>query len=338
MPVYNVEEYIEKSIKSIIQQKKNTLEYELLIINDGSIDNSTKIAENLLINTNINYQIINITNSGVSSARNKGIEKAQGNYIFFLDSDDTIETDFMYRISAELLNNVDIVFWAFNNININDNTLRKYLDFYLDKNKKYDSGIDVLKEILIEKNQLIWTGSAVYSKLLLSENKLLFNEKLINGEDQEFIFSSLIYARKVHFIADTLSFYLIRKNSVSTTFKERKFDSVLALENVESLLVKRFNTEPKLIKAINLYIIDNFLYVYKSGLKTGSAKKMSQIYNNLETTYPGIKERVIEKMKNYKSYFIIKDIESKIASKNILIYGIFYKILKYLKDKFKFPF
>ena len=80
-PVYNVERCIEKTINSVINQSSK--DFELLLIDDGSKDKSIEIAENLLINSDVNYRIISQENSGVSVARNKGISKQKENMFAF---------------------------------------------------------------------------------------------------------------------------------------------------------------------------------------------------------------------------------------------------------------
>src|SRR5471030_870825 len=108
-PVYNVERCIEKTINSIINQSSKN--FELLLIDDGSKDRSIEIAENLLINSDVNYRIISQENGGVSVARNKGIKEAKGEYICFLDSDDYIHKEYiklMYEKASTC--NCDLVF------------------------------------------------------------------------------------------------------------------------------------------------------------------------------------------------------------------------------------
>lgn len=326
MPVYNVEKYIEKSIKSVIQQKKSQLKYEIIIVNDGTQDDSIKIAEGLLSKSGINYDIINQENSGVSVARNNGLQHAKGDYVLFLDSDDILSSDFIYTLSNETTKENDIIFWAFSEIDMSGKILREYSEVYQTQNRIYKSGIDVLRAILIEKNHLIWTGSAIYSRLFLIENGLLFNKNHINGEDQEFILSSLAIAKKVSFISHTLSYYLIRENSISTSFKLRKFDSVIALENVRNNIIKRYGSDNELINAINSYIVENFLYVYKSGLAVNSSKEMIAVLNSLDNYYPYLTTIIKEKMVIYNNNNLIKRIEVMIAKRFILIYGIVYRL------------
>ena len=87
IPVYGVEKYIRQCLESIINQTYKNL--EIIVVNDGTKDNSMKIVEEYLSDERI--KIINKQNGGLSSARNRGMEEATGKYIFFVDSDDWIE-------------------------------------------------------------------------------------------------------------------------------------------------------------------------------------------------------------------------------------------------------
>ncbi len=95
VPVYNVEKYLEECIESLINQTLTDI--EIICINDGSTDNSLKILEELQKKDN-RIKIINQKNSGVSSARNNGIENATGEYIGFVDSDDWIDSDYYEKL------------------------------------------------------------------------------------------------------------------------------------------------------------------------------------------------------------------------------------------------
>ena len=88
IPIYNSEKYLKKCIDSILEQKYNNL--EIILINDGSTDNSGKICDRLAIEDK-RIKVIHKLNEGVSIARNKGLEMAKGEYIFFIDSDDYID-------------------------------------------------------------------------------------------------------------------------------------------------------------------------------------------------------------------------------------------------------
>lgn len=94
VPVYNAEKYLTRCIDSLLNQNLDDSHYEILIINDGSVDNSLEIAQDYLkIKTNI--FVHSQKNSGVSVARNKGIDLAKGEYIYFIDSDDYLATNIL---------------------------------------------------------------------------------------------------------------------------------------------------------------------------------------------------------------------------------------------------
>ena len=104
---YNIEEYIERCLKSVLMQSLS--EIEIIIINDGSTDNTLKIINELVINDN-RVKIINKKNSGIIEARKSGIEIASGEYILFVDGDDWLELnacDRLYEIATE--NNLDLI-------------------------------------------------------------------------------------------------------------------------------------------------------------------------------------------------------------------------------------
>ena len=99
--MYNVEKYIEKCIISTQKQDIPKSEYEVIVVNDGTPDGSLAIAEKLSLKNN-NVHVYSKENGGLSSARNFGISKAKGDYIFFLDSDDWIEDNCLGRITKKL--------------------------------------------------------------------------------------------------------------------------------------------------------------------------------------------------------------------------------------------
>ena len=119
IPVYNVEKYIIECIESIINQTFKDI--EIIVVNDGSKDNSIKIVEEYLSDKRL--KIINKENRGLSSARNKGMKIARGEYIYFIDSDDFINEDVLEVLYKNLESErFDIIFSNFS--------------FYNDKTKK----------------------------------------------------------------------------------------------------------------------------------------------------------------------------------------------------------
>lgn len=134
VPVYNVEKYIVDCLESIKNQTYN--DYEVIIVNDGTQDNSIKLAEKYP------YKIINQKNQGLSVARNTGVKHAKGEYILFLDSDDYLEKDTLKEISKVLDTNPDIVRFQIKEV-------------YEDKTEKEYPEIPFTNEIGIEAFQKI---------------------------------------------------------------------------------------------------------------------------------------------------------------------------------------
>ena len=101
VPVYNTEKYLKRCLDSI--SKQSFTDYEVIIINDGSTDNSSNII------SKYPYEVINQENQGLSMARNNGVKVSSGDYLIFLDSDDYIEKDLLKEINESLFNNPDLV-------------------------------------------------------------------------------------------------------------------------------------------------------------------------------------------------------------------------------------
>ncbi|WP_060668318.1 glycosyltransferase family 2 protein [Oceanobacillus caeni] len=170
IPVYNVEEYLEECLNSIINQTYKHI--EVIIINDGSTDNSYKVI-NEYANNYKNMKVINQKNAGQSVARNKGMEIAKGKYIYFLDSDDYILPETFDNLVQQLeKNNLDLIRFvarpfsdSFNKkVDVKEYDFRNYFEDgrvynkaeFLSRNLKAFSPSPVLfmikKEILIKNN------------------------------------------------------------------------------------------------------------------------------------------------------------------------------------------
>ena len=132
VPVYNSEKYLEKCISSILNQTYKNI--EIIIVDDGSKDKSVEICDNFSKN-NKNIKVFHKKNEGVSIARNYGISKAKGDYILFIDSDDTIAKEMIYSLYNNLVDN-DADISMCNIIRIDENG--EYVDEFnkkeLDKN------------------------------------------------------------------------------------------------------------------------------------------------------------------------------------------------------------
>lgn len=213
VPVYNSEKYIETTIRSILNQTYKNI--EIIIINDGSKDNSSKICKRLA-EANSNILFIDKTNEGVSKTRNLGIEVSSGEFIQFVDADDTIEnsmTELMVNSAKR-----DDCDWVITNYNTysKDKLLNppSFNSEILDR-KKFLSRYYVLKEKKIA--NAIW--NKLYVKRKIVENKIKFKEDLNIAEDVHFNNQYLLFIRRVSLINSPLYNYITVNNDLSLTKK-----------------------------------------------------------------------------------------------------------------------
>lgn len=180
IPVYNVEKYLSKCLDSIINQSfKN---FELLLIDDGSSDNSGKICDEYAMNDK-RIKVIHKKNEGVSRARNIGIDLSKGRYIMFCDSDDFVKRDWCKKLYDLQKNNLNsICLCGFTTINFRDDKC-EYIDKVLDKNKKINH-INIKDFFLLYEKHLVnspW--NKIYESQIIKKNNIKFNENITLGED-----------------------------------------------------------------------------------------------------------------------------------------------------------
>ena len=215
VPVYNVEKYLEECINSIFIQEIEGI--EIIIINDGSTDNSLKILKKIKKdNKSENIVLINQKNMGLSYARNEGLKVSKGKYIYFLDSD-----DFLFKGALKKLLEVGIK-------ENSDITIGEYTEYYSEeeKNDKKISkelkltGREYLIEKIKEKKLITMVWNKIYKKELIIEKKLTFFEG-IYYEDDEFNFRSMYLASKVVEKKIMLYNYRQRKGSIMNNSMEK---------------------------------------------------------------------------------------------------------------------
>ena len=206
VPVYNVELYIEKCIESVLNQTID--DYELIIINDGSIDNSGLICQEYAKKSN-KIKYFDQKNGGVSLARNIGLENAIGKYICFLDSDDTIENNAVFELLKfiEKYNSIEIDILQFGYTTISENsskyTIPKFSKIYASE-EYFNTNI---------------CSPGICGNLIKRE--LIEGLRFLNGikvaEDIEFMVKVFSKANIIGSVDKSLYNYLIRENSATTS-------------------------------------------------------------------------------------------------------------------------
>ncbi|MEQ8155276.1 MAG: glycosyltransferase [Clostridiaceae bacterium] len=247
IPMYNTERYIIKCLESLNSQ--TVKDFEIILINDGSSDESYKKAEKYLKSKVLSYRIITQRNSGQSVARNEGIKNATGKYVFFLDSDDFVENNLVEKTKeAVCKTESDLLLFDYKRVKA-DGTIIPNRKHFIDGLKEIISGIDVF--YAYKNNQIrIWTSSLIYSRKFILKNNLKYLENCYGAEDLNFIFKSLMKAKSVGFIEDILSYYYQRADSLTNSPDIKKNITVVnAMEDVCEF-IKKNSLDSKLEKII----------------------------------------------------------------------------------------
>ncbi len=218
IPAYNVEKYIPKTLESLKKQTFKSI--EVIVVNDGSTDNTRNVVINELTGAGFDWKLIDQENNGVSVARNVGIEAANGEYVHLLDGDDYVDNTFaekMYQKAKS--NNCDMVFCKFDQTLPEEKLLHSYDKFFRSRilkklTIKPYKGHFVLKQYLKSKLH-VCTGNAIYRREFLLYNNLKYTPDCAIGEDVEFIVKAMLTSEKIMYIPELLVFYVWRESSTT---------------------------------------------------------------------------------------------------------------------------
>lgn len=209
VPIYNSELFIEKTINSVLSQSfKN---FELIIVDDGSTDNSFIICEQIA-QKDPRILLFRKQNGGVSSARNYGIDNARGEWILFVDSDDYIDKDYIQSFVSEL-HTYSLSFHY--GCKIFHSNKKKELYYIEEEEVHRDSDIFIH---LYNKNLLfssVWCK--VFNKAVIKHNSISFQENINNGEDRLFV-SDYLLCPEITTISSIENFgynYVLRRGSIT---------------------------------------------------------------------------------------------------------------------------
>ena len=211
VPVYNVELYIEKCIKSLLSQDFD--EYEILLINDGSTDSSLKICEKYA-NINEKIKLFNKENGGLSDARNYGLNEACGRYVLFIDSDDYIENNILSVLFEEICehNCPDVILYNYYLVEETGKTARKS---YVTAPGELMKADEIVLSELKYRNLPVAACFGAYKLELLIDNDLYF-EKGILHEDERWSPQVLLKAGEIYKSPTIFYNYVKHDNSITT--------------------------------------------------------------------------------------------------------------------------
>ena len=253
VPVYNVEKYVETCIDSIKSQSFN--EFEAIIVDDGSKDSSIAICEKL-ISGDARFKILHKENGGLMSAWKYGLQRATGEYVGFVDSDDWIDPDMFFVLSKSIQeHDADIVISGYVT---EDNKLRNR--WTRDRQYIYEGESiksDFLKDYCCSyfhsvSNPSICRWDKLYKRDILLQNIDYFNEKVSLAEDFNTNVPVILDARKIVLLPNFTPYhYRFNPKSIMNTINPRAFYNVKELGNACSKIIKE--------KGVNGLYIDSFI-------------------------------------------------------------------------------
>lgn len=289
IPVYNVEKYISKCIESVLNQTYT--DFELILINDGSKDNSLKIMNKYKKDERI--RIYDQKNQGPAETRNKGIILSKGEYIMFIDSDDYIDNDYVYNYVKYLdEDNYDIIIGGYQKIN----------NGKIEFKRKLKDG---------EFSKYIVTGpvSKLYKKSFLLNNNILFLDTKAS-EDVYFNLNAYSKNPKIKIINNIGYYYVYNSTSLSNTlhkgFKE-DVDIIGLVTEINYNDIKNIDLNQYYIIR---YLIWYLLYSGKVASKKEFMKEYKKLFSWLKNNIPNYKKnkyfKVFPKGEDKKIYIFIK--------------------------------
>lgn len=270
VPVYNSAKTIENTLQTILNQKSN-IKFEVVVVDDGSSDNIDEVMEKYKIEPKIKYY--KKENSGVADTRNFGVEKAKGEYIIFVDSDDYISEHLIFDIEKYIMLGVDLIKWNPIFVDENKRELKIPRSIFFDKvtgeegfNLLFgnDDLIDCLWNYAIKKEILIKFPSGAYHEDFRTMPFIILNAKsMVSIEKREYY-----YVQSKSSIMRTKNEEITKKKLED---KLKHFDYII--EQSEKLSIKKITKENLKIWATNsiLAVLDDldkpYKKIYKKELK-----------------------------------------------------------------------
>lgn len=279
MPVYNKMNYLNRSINSILNQTFK--DFELIIVDDGSSDDSLKICNEFFRKDN-RIQIISINNSGVSNARNIGLQHAKGRYIQFIDGDDYIDLD-MFKELKKIIDKYtpDIILTGLTKVDKEYNSISEIIPSLKGLKNKQD-----LMDNFVEEQFRTGIYGCVSNKLIkrsvIEKIGLKFNKDIKLAEDLDFYLTLYDYINDIYFLDKSFYYYLqnAENSSTSIKFKNNYFTQILINLKAKNMLSKNSSLNINNENIINK-VITNFTLCYLYDEFDCSFSKNKKVVNKI---------------------------------------------------------
>lgn len=277
VPVYNAEDNIKRCLESLINQTYDNI--EIIIVNDGSKDNSLQIIQDIALIDN-RIKIFNKNNGGVSSARNLGIKNATGKYLMFVDADDYI-LDNAVEECVKAIGDGDAVQFLMNSV-YRDGSVKLYDNIY---NDYHDGELDLEKVINLLLSGQVSCGSCtyLYKTEIIKNHNLLFDEELDYGEDFLFVVNYILNINNIKLVAKPLYQYCETESSLT-----RGIDNMICnlkkIPKLRSKVLKVIDYRPEYVDLYNIQLSRRLITYYAHFAKTLNRKEFKKVIKELNET------------------------------------------------------
>lgn len=293
VPVYNVEYWLPKCIKSILAQTYKNI--ELILIDDGSPDKSGKICDKFA-KKDSRVKVIHKENGGVSSARNAGIDAATGEYIYFVDSDDWIPNNAIETLYNEFLQNDIQICIA--NMQIVGKRNSLYTVVYKERIVNFEDPNELFSDLYEE---VFWGGlvGKMFVSSLIKENSIKLKEGMKFGEDVLFLLECFKYCQAISLIEKPIYFYnrLVYESAINKFYPELTDWMLLLTESRSDLVIKK----GKQYKNGSEYVAKNALIEFEYIINTTCLHRIAEeeatlIFENAYSSFePYFKQDLLQK-------------------------------------------
>ncbi|SDB66473.1 glycosyltransferase family 2 protein [Butyrivibrio sp. INlla16] len=297
LPIYNVEAYLQRCVDSIISQ--NFDDYEIILVDDGSTDSCPALCDEICT-TDERIRVIHKKNGGLSSARNAGIEVANGEYVFYIDSDDWIEPNALLTLHNTLENgSCDILKFNFKYMPSGKEEKSSIMPGKYDAN---DIHKWIVKESLVNTGEVICSAwSHVYRlEFLKTEDIVFVSEREIGSEDYLYNLETYLKAKSMVVIPDIIYNYDFREGSLTQKYRDKLYEQYKNLNSGMHNVAKKCGDYENLKNALYSSYIGKCFYVVlrneckitSTHTRNDSFRKIKEILNHNELR---------EALKDYKS-------------------------------------
>lgn len=311
IPIYNTEKYLDKCLESVINQTYQNL--EIVLVNDGSTDGSGAICDEYA-KRDSRIKVIHKENGGVSSARNKALEIANGEYVGFVDSDDSIELNMYENLLTFLIENeADLAIC--NQVIVTE------------QGKKRSSRIDecliidkkrALEEVLLSRAFCGGPCNKLFKKSICID--LRFPEDIFFGEDLVFVVQAIKNAKTVALIPDVYYNYYERSESATKTkFSDKRYSDVFARKRVFELVEQEKDFELTELAHVSIILADLTMLQQLGYDKEAQKKYCKKIQRSVIENFKlkrlkyfstTLKLEVIMVCISYKLFFVLENMKN----------------------------